>query len=139
MVGTPFHWHGRLPGVGIDCSGLIIKAAEMCGINFSFKGKYSRANQAQVIDAALREHCDPVITIELLMAQCTGDAASWLKPGDIFFLDITAGPGHLMIYTGETVIHASDKPCFMQVIEQPFTEPDDLDMISAVYRLRGSK
>ena len=127
MVGTPFHWYGRLPGVGIDCSGLIVKAAEMAGVSFSFSGKYSRANQAAVIDAALREHCDPV-TI--------GDD---FEPGDIFFLDIPAGPGHLMIYTGETVIHASDKPCFMSVIEQPFTEPDDLDMITAVYRLRGIK
>ena len=126
MVGTPFHWHGRLPGVGIDCSGLIIKAAEEAGVSFSFMGKYSRADQASAIDAALKEHC-----VRL-------DRRHKPKPGDIFFIDVPAGPGHLMIFTGDGVIHASDKPCFMAVVEQPFDVTSELDSISAIYRLKES-
>ncbi len=30
-IGTPFHHQGRLPGVGLDCAGVIVCALAECG------------------------------------------------------------------------------------------------------------
>lgn len=128
MVGTPFHWHGRVPGKdgGLDCSGLIIKAAELVGVTFSFSGKYSRANQVQVIDKALKEHCRKL------------KSNAKYEAGDILVIEVKDGPGHLLIFAGETIIHASDSPMHQKVLEQPFGD-GEREKVSAAYRLKERK
>jgi cell wall-associated NlpC family hydrolase len=119
-VGTPFHWHGRVPGVGLDCSGVLLEAAAACGVVFDFNGKYSRANQMNVIHSVLSQHCKKV-TVP--------------KSGDILVMEVASGPGHIMILDGDHVIHASDSPSSYQVERVPF---DDFfrSKVAAIYRFQ---
>ena len=55
LIGTPYHTKGRLPGVGLDCIGVPIVAAWLCGLrprSFDIRG-YS-----DVPDGSLLPLCD---------------------------------------------------------------------------------
>jgi cell wall-associated NlpC family hydrolase len=36
-IGTPFHWHARLKGIGIDCGTFLIEVWERCGLMEHFE------------------------------------------------------------------------------------------------------
>lgn len=42
MLGTPFHHQGRLPGVGLDCAGLIVCAFRAVGVELIDLQGYGR-------------------------------------------------------------------------------------------------
>ena len=126
-VGTPFHWHGRVPGVGLDCSGVIVCAGLEVGLEFPSPKKYTKANQSTVIADCLSVHCR---RIDL--------AKTNLQSGDILVFEIEGGPGHIMVVDGDQVIHATDEPCFKSVVRQALTE-DILSRVSCCFRLKVKK
>lgn len=59
-VGTPYHHQGRLPGVGLDCAGVLICAAWACGVKpagWDVNG-YARQPDGET----LRRICDEHLT-----------------------------------------------------------------------------
>ena len=122
-VGTPFHWHGRIPGAGLDCSGVIVCAGREVGLEFPCPKKYTRTGHIEVME-------------ECLSARCVKVAMP--AHGDILVLDYPGGPGHLMILDGHQVIHASDDPRFMSVLTQPFDRSIQ-ERVVAIYRIREGR
>ena len=43
LIGTPFHFGGRLPGIGLDCAGVIVLAHRECDLNIQDPGTYSKS------------------------------------------------------------------------------------------------
>lgn len=63
LLGTPFHHQGRLPGVGIDCVGVLIVVARRLGLvppDFDVTG-YTREADGVSLMARLRDHVVPVM------------------------------------------------------------------------------
>lgn len=60
MIGTPFVHQGRVPGAGLDCSGLAICTAAKCGIKIRDVPNYRRSPRPAQMIAILEEHLDRV-------------------------------------------------------------------------------
>lgn len=95
-IGTPFRHQGRIPGVGIDCAGLGIVAAQAVGIDVKdFVGYPSLP-----FDGMLKKMFDSQSS---LVRIAKTDAA----PGDVLLMRISDAPQHVAIlsYNGY-MIHA---------------------------------
>lgn len=55
-LGTPFHHQGRMPGVGLDCIGLIVVALRSVGFIVRDRTDYGRRPDGKGLVAALIEH-----------------------------------------------------------------------------------
>jgi len=95
--GTPFRHQARLPGVGLDCVGLIVCAAEEAGISIA----------APIDYAAIP---DPVLLLESLIDRCDRIDRSELQLGDIVCFRIYCSkPRHLAIVSNVDplmIVHA---------------------------------
>lgn len=62
MVGTPFHHQGRLPGIGLDCVGLLLCAAQRGGVPIEPEREdercYSRRIESERLLRGLRRRFD---------------------------------------------------------------------------------
>lgn len=98
-LGTPFHWHGRLKGIGVDCAGLELCVAKELGLiapDFDFEGY---GNYPQGMLDTLRQHFEerPIEDRE---------------PGDILCFALKVDPQHAGImgdWEGASVIHCSQR------------------------------
>jgi cell wall-associated NlpC family hydrolase len=54
LLGTPYHPHARTPGVGIDCAGLPIVVARMCGLK---PADFDITGYSLHPDGTLLRHC----------------------------------------------------------------------------------
>lgn len=97
-LGTPFHHQGRVPGVGLDCLGLVLHVAGSVGRPLTSPMAYPRdpshANMLAGADA------NPALSR-------IGNLAD-IRAGDVLMLQIGSQIRHLAIYTGETLIHVWD-------------------------------
>lgn len=84
MLGTRFHHQGRLPGIGLDCGGLIVCAAREAGFIINDRHGYSTLPHGGMFEQALLEHCD-IIDIK--------DATI----GDILLFRFDGDPQHIGI------------------------------------------
>lgn len=92
-IGTPFHHQGRLPGVGLDCIGLVIVALKSVGMTIKDRTDYNRRPDGQSLVAALKEHG----AIEV----------PEIRAGDILVFRYDHQPQHIALATGiDTMIHA---------------------------------
>ena len=94
MIGTPWHHQGRLPGVGLDCIGLVVCVLDRLGYTAKDKQGYRRAPVPSEFIAAVRE-------------QATEKPIDEMQAGDMLLI----APGkllqHAAIYSGQdTIIHA---------------------------------
>lgn len=94
-IGTPFHHQGRLPGVGLDCIGVVVCAMREAGLDVSDDvAGYGRLPSGGVFMAAVERRCRSVPIEEAL-------------PGDVMMFAFRTEPQHIAIYTGDnTLIHA---------------------------------
>ena len=95
-LGTPFRHCGRIPGVGLDCAGLIILVGWQTGClphGFDFGG-YGRQPDGATMHALCQGNLDRLPRPE--------DAT----PGDIYLMRIRTLPQHLAIRTDRGIIHA---------------------------------
>ncbi len=116
-VGTPFHHGGRLPGVGLDCIGVIVCAASACGLLHSDMAAYPLRPNGQ-----LREN----LNVQLV-------EVPYALAGDVLLMSFGGEPHHVALFTGPTIIHAyiTVKKC----IEQPMADLWN-KRVRGVYRFR---
>lgn len=116
-VGTPFHHGGRLPGVGLDCIGVIACAAKEAGIAHRDMLAYPMRPNGQ-----LRTE---------LSAQL--DRVESAQPGDVLEMTFGGEPHHVALYTGPTLIHAY--ATVRRCVEQPMVQIW-WDRITGIYRFK---
>lgn len=92
-LGTPFHHQGRLPGVGLDCIGLIVVALKAVGIEVRDRTDYSPRPDGKSLIAALIDH--------------GAVPKSEIEAGDILVFRYDNQPQHVALATSDdSMIHA---------------------------------
>jgi len=92
-LGTPFHHQGRMPGVGLDCIGLVIVALRETGMDIRDRSDYGRRPDGTSLVAALEQH--------------GATRVDEMKAGDILVFRYDRQPQHVALATsGDTMIHA---------------------------------
>jgi len=120
---TPFHWHGRLKGIGIDCAGLPICVGRELGLfpaDFDLTGY---GNYPQGMLDTLRQHC-------------TERPIAEREPGDILCFRVRHDPQHAGIMTdldGAGVIHCSMR----WAVREHILNQDWEDRIVGVFKYPG--
>jgi cell wall-associated NlpC family hydrolase len=100
-VGTQFHHAARLPGVGMDCAGVVICAGRALGI---WPQDFDVPPYTEQPDGTLLDLCDQHL-VRISRAV--------MMPGDVIVLRIAEEPQHLGIvgdyrHGGLSIIHASN-------------------------------
>ncbi len=92
-LGTPFHHQGRLPGVGMDCIGLIVVSLRTAGIQVIDRQDYHRRPDGHSLAAALEAHgAHPVADY---------------RPGDVLLFAFDRSPQHVALMSApDRIIHA---------------------------------
>ena len=130
-IGTRFHEYGRAPGVGLDCAGLVICAMRDTGLAAP---SFDVREYSQKPDGTLLRHCD---------AHLVRIAKNTMQPGDAIVVVTDKDPQHLGIladYRGApgvlSIIHASNDPRYMRVIEMRLMFSTDI-RFAAAYAFPG--
>lgn len=119
-VGTRYKHQGRLPGVGIDCVGVVVCAARAVGLPVRDIRGYERTPSALQLIAALREHCDEVTVAE---------------PGDILVFAWDTEPQHVAVLVEPGYIvhaYAGARRCVKHGLDATWSA-----RVTNVFRLRG--
>ncbi len=96
MVGVPFRMHGRDPGIGLDCVGLIGAAMERAGLTPTLPRRYDLRNRSG-------------IEAFLPMAEQSGLKSSRFPPArnDIVLYGLEGFQHHLAVSLGQhRIVHA---------------------------------
>lgn len=91
-LGTPFLHQGRIPGVALDCAGLVVAVAAAIGADYIDQTGYGRLPIDNLLTAALD-------------AQPCLERVADRRPGDVLVLRLGADPQHLAIAGADTLIH----------------------------------
>lgn len=94
-IGTPFRHQGRIPGVALDCAGLVVAVAQELGVAYTDQQGYSRTPSGGRLECALDEQ--PCLVRV---------PASERQPGDVLLIRFASDPQHLAILAGDTIIHS---------------------------------
>lgn len=107
LVGTPFHAQGRVPGIGLDCVGVIVCAARACGITVN-----DRTNYPMLPDGTLQGE------LESRLIRVRGEP----EAGDILMMSFgRAQPHHVaMLVDGGRIVHSHMKA--RKTVVQTFTD-----------------
>ena len=122
MIGTPFHHQGRVPGVGLDCAGLVICAASE--LDLGDKAGYGRIPSQGLFSQAVADQCDPV-SLDVAV------------PGDIIMFAFRTEPQHVAIISSINpvmIIHAFKDAG--RVVENSL-DATWLGRLRGVWRIRG--
>jgi len=92
-IGTPFHHQGRVPGVGLDCAGVIVCAAKECGYEIVDVAGYGRIPANGMLERMVAQHCDSI-------------PFDQVKNGDILLFRFRQEPQHLAVFANGKLIHA---------------------------------
>jgi NlpC/P60 family putative phage cell wall peptidase len=94
-LGTPFRHQGRLPGVALDCAGLVRHALVAAGaVDVPEVQGYGRAPDSDRLRQAVAGYLTQVGT--------------W-QPGDVLLMRFGREPQHLAIVTDRGIIHAYER------------------------------
>jgi cell wall-associated NlpC family hydrolase len=126
LLGTPYHAHARLPGVGVDCIGVPIVACWLSGLKprtWDVQGYSMRP------DGTLLERC-----AEHMVRVSRAD----MRPGDIAVVRWGADPHHVGVVAAlkgrRTIIHAENFR-HRKVMEHALVLGDSAMQFVAAYRL----
>lgn len=108
MIGTPFHHQGRLPGVGLDCIGLLL-----C----TFR-KFDIYPDLDVLDYG--KDPDPKRLLYYMETYLIRIPIADLLPADIPVINFERDPTHTSIFTGRNIIHALSAPSINRVVEHRY-------------------
>lgn len=89
MLGTPFHHQGRLPGVGLDCAGLLVCTLRALGLAVEDVRGYPRQPDGRLLDLVERQTLPGAV-----------------EPGAVLVIRFRGEPHHLAWCEGEGIIHA---------------------------------
>ena len=124
-IGTPFHHMGRVPGVGLDCVGVLICAARELGLI------------ARDFDLpAYTPSPDGVTMLKWADEYMTKIPQSLMQAGDVLMLITDAEPQHLAIladyvHGGLSIVHSANSATPPRVLETRL-------MFSRVQRFAGA-
>lgn len=119
-IGTRFRPQGRMPGLGLDCVGLVIVAATAIGIRVHNIPSYHLGGEYPDIAELLRTYgCEPVAV---------------RQSGDVLLIAPAARQRHLGIVTPGGIVHAHAG--LERVVEGPI-DPDWT--IIGAWRLPGAR
>lgn len=91
---TPFKHQGRLPGVGLDCAGVVVCALRDAGRPVEDVRAYGRIPANGLF-------------LKMVERQCERIALADIRHGDLMMFAFRGDPQHLAIYTAAgTLIHA---------------------------------
>lgn len=122
LLGTPFGHQGRIPGVSLDCAGVVVETALACGAEFEDWTAYRRFPREQDVVREMGERFDRVESVEGLEV---GDFLGLVMPR-------SREMRHLAVYVGSgRMVHVEQD---REVCEEAV--PDD--RVRAVWRMRGS-
>lgn len=125
LLGTPYHDGGRLPGVGLDCLGVVIAAHAANGVPVVDRPGATSGDLYSVLVAAIERHASEV-------------AADALEPGDILLFRGRSIRQHCGVYVGGgDFVHAYSGGAVRQVMLEPL-EPRWRGRLTAAYRYRGA-
>lgn len=99
---TPFRHQARVPGLGIDCVGLLVHCFKELGLPYTDEYGYAR----NPFDGMLEKNLDAQPSLQRLKL---GEQ----KAGDILVMRIKLAPQHIAIHAGERdghvyIIHSSE-------------------------------
>jgi len=102
QLGAPWMHQARLPGIALDCAGLVVAVAEEVGIAALDQRGYGRRPSNGLLESALDgQPCLARIS------------PAEMQPGDVLLMRVVRDPQHLAIFAGhnpvcesETIIHA---------------------------------
>lgn len=92
MIGTPFLHQGRLPGVGLDCAGLVVCALRQAGIDVEDVAGYGRLPRHGLFQ-------------RMVEAQAARVPVTDLQDADLLMFRWRTEPQHLAIHVGGQIIH----------------------------------
>lgn len=120
LVGTPFHAQGRLPGVGLDCLGVIVCVARALGVVHQDKVAYPMRPDGTLMPELDRQftrvHDDP-------------------QEGDVLLMAFAGEPHHVAIVVDSgRIVHAYStvRKCVVQAYTDHWRSK-----VRAVYRFPG--
>lgn len=93
-VGTPFRLHGRVPGRGLDCVGLVAHAARNLGLSTYDETAYGLSGSGARLEKALARA--GLVKVPLAEAQV----------GDVLLFDLGRGLLHVAVKSEHGIIHA---------------------------------
>jgi len=122
-MGTPFRHQGRLPGVGIDCAGVLVHVLKSLGLPHDDLAGYPRLPYRNMIRAVL----DAQPCLERVRPR-------EIEAGNVLLMTMHrfTEPMHVAIYTGSTIVHAYAD--MQRVVEHSLT-PEWRARITNVYRI----
>lgn len=120
-IGTPFKHQGRLPGVGLDCAGVVVCAMREAGIPVEDVARYSRLPRNGQFLAAVLAHADEVQFDDR-------------RDGDVMMFSFRSEPQHIAVFDRGTIIHSHQ--AVGRVLVQTLCG-DWLTRLRGCYRLRG--
>jgi len=95
LVGTPFRHQGRIPGIALDCAGVVCAVAVNLGIEHVDVQGYGRDPHANLLKLTL----DDQTSVQEVNKND-------MHSGDILLMRFGREPQHLAICAGDTVIHS---------------------------------
>jgi len=96
-LATPFRHQGRIPGVALDCAGLVVAVARALGLDPVDREGYARTPAHGVLEQAL----DSQPCLRRL------ESKNLQQPGDVLLMRFDSDPQHLAILTADhTIIHS---------------------------------
>lgn len=120
LVGTPFHAQGRAPGIGLDCLGVGICVARICGIP-----------QQDRTDYPMRPNGQLQGEMDARLVRVRGEP----QEGDILLMAFDKEPHHVAILISEgRIVHAHMRA--RKTIVQSYTDYWR-GVTRAVYRFPG--
>lgn len=120
MVGTPFHTQGRLPGVGLDCLGVVVCVAIACGIPHKDRAAYS-----------LRPTGELMPELDRQFVRVLGEP----KESNVLLMSFDKEPHHVAIMvSGNRIVHAYSTA--RKCVVQPYTDYWR-SKVRAVYQFPG--
>jgi cell wall-associated NlpC family hydrolase len=122
-VGTPFRHQGRLPGIALDCAGLVVHVATANGFECADVQGYPRRPNGGLLAA-----------LDAQPSLCRVDGFPQAGDVVVFHYEDDKHEGHLGIATATGIIHAW---AYARKVAEHDWSPDWKKRIYAVYRFVG--
>lgn len=92
MVGTPFHAQGRLPGIGLDCIGVVVCVARQVGLPHTDVAAYPMRPNGMLA---------PLLDAQLVRVYRAP------REGDVLLMSFAGEPHHVAVMVdGSRIVHA---------------------------------
>jgi len=120
-LGTPFQHQARVPGIGLDCAGVLAHILKSLDLPHDDERGYPRTPYKGLIKSIIESQ--PCL-------QCV--PKSDMQAGDVLLMKFAREPQHVAIHAGETIIHSY--AAIGRVVEHGFA-PEWRGRVTHVFRV----